>query len=52
MKEYKIVQPKFSFTKRFENTENLLNLNAREGWVVKHIEQGMVRIVFERDKNR
>ena len=52
MKEYKVVMTKLGIMNRDVKLESLLNQNAREGWVVKHIAQGWVSVVFERDKNR
>ena len=52
MKEYKVVQPKLGFRNRIQSFEDCLNQYAREGWVVKEINQGWQFIVFERDKNR
>lgn len=52
MKEYKVVSPKLGLSKRNEKLEELLNQQAREGWVVSHIAQSAYFVVFERDKNR
>ncbi|WP_159951558.1 DUF4177 domain-containing protein [Polaribacter septentrionalilitoris] len=52
MKEYKVVMPKLGFRNRNKNLEELLNQHAREGWVLKHINDNWYSIVFERDKNR
>jgi len=52
MKEYKVVKTKLGLRNRHQSFENLLNQYAREGWQVKHIDQGWMTIVLERDKNR
>lgn len=52
MKEYKVTIAKLGFKNRTQKYEDLLNLHAREGWVVKHIGQNSPMIIFERDKNR
>jgi len=52
MKEYRVVMTKLGITKRDSKLEDLLNQYAREGWIVNHIAQGWVSVVFERNKNR
>jgi len=52
MKEYKVVMTKLGIMRREEKMQDLLNQYAREGWVVNHIAQGWVSVIFERDKNR
>ena len=52
MKEYKVLQPNLGMRNRYQKFEDLLNQHAREGWIVKHIHQGWISVVLERDKNR
>jgi hypothetical protein len=52
MKEYKVITPKLAFSKRIEKLEEIFNNYAREGWVLKHSDQYMVKFILEREKNR
>ncbi len=52
MKEYKVITPKLGFSKRIEKLEEILNNYARDGWVLKHSDEHMVKFILEREKNR
>lgn len=55
MKEYKIIQRKFSWSKRREKFEDDLNSYAKQGWRVVNVyatTNGYVEAVLEKDKNR
>lgn len=55
MKEYKIIQRKFSWTKGREKFETEINDHAKQGWRVINIysmTNGYVEALLEKDKNR
>lgn len=52
MKEYKVVVLKLGFSKRALKLEDTLNKYAREGWILKHIDDSGYSMILERDKNR
>jgi len=56
MKEYKVIEKKFSWTKGKEIFEEEINQYAREGWeVVNAISNGhgdFSKVILERDKNK
>lgn len=52
MKEYKVISTNLGFSKQEEKLQDLLNQHAREGWILKDIEQGWSTVILERDKNR
>lgn len=56
MKEYKVIEKKFSWTKGKEIFEEEINQYAREGWeIVSAISNGhgdFSKVILERDKNK
>ncbi|MEZ4793357.1 MAG: DUF4177 domain-containing protein [Gelidibacter sp.] len=56
MKEYKVVNPAFGFRNKKQKLEDLLNLQAREGWLLKSVVDNghghISMVIFEREKNR
>ena len=52
MKEYKVIKPKLGIRNRLEKLQEILNQNAREGWIVNHVAQSAYFVILERDKNR
>ena len=52
MKEYKVVNWKFTLTGNSQRLEDTLNEYAKQGWRVIQIYENTPSVVFERDKNR
>ena len=52
MKEYKVTNWKAGLTRNNKKLEDFLNQHAREGWILKHINEQSFRVVLERDKNK
>lgn len=55
MKEYKIIQRKFSWINSRQKFEDELNNYAKQGWKVVNVystTNGYVEAVLEKDKNR
>lgn len=54
MKEYKIIQQKFSWSKSMEKFEDEINTYAKKGWRVINVfeRNNILHAVIEKDKNR
>ncbi len=54
MKEYKVINTKFSFRNGLKKHEDNINNYAKQGWVVisTYVISNIVYFVLERDKNR
>lgn len=55
MKEYKVLKPKLGWKNTSAKLEEILNINAKEGWSLHSVnthQHGIINIVFEREKYR
>ncbi len=52
MKEYNVVRIKMGFGNLVEKVETLLNLHARDGWILNKANPSLTMFILERNKNR